>query len=111
MKSLQLVIPQLIVGLKDVGMLFNQSTSKLLQSINSVISRELLRFETLIPGHLEGCSVLDLGCGTYKGAYLDCARVMTNAFVSGTDMTDKQLDVAKRHAHYHMKGKGTIYTV
>jgi len=50
-----------------------------------------------IPPALEGCTVLDLGCGTGRDVYLAAQLVGKNGFVIGVDMTDEQLEVARRH--------------
>ncbi|RME36240.1 MAG: methyltransferase domain-containing protein [Planctomycetota bacterium] len=50
-----------------------------------------------IPPAIEGCTVLDLGCGTGRDAYL-CARLVgPQGRVIGVDMTEAQLEVARRH--------------
>ncbi len=50
-----------------------------------------------IPLALEGCTVLDLGCGSGRDAYLAARLVGPDGFVLGVDMTEEQLDVAQRH--------------
>jgi SAM-dependent methyltransferase len=50
-----------------------------------------------IPPVLEGCTVLDLGCGTGRDVYVASKLVGENGFVIGVDMTDEQLAVARRH--------------
>ena len=50
-----------------------------------------------IPPALEGCTVLDLGCGTGRDVYLASRLVGPDGFVIGVDMTDEQLAVASRH--------------
>lgn len=50
-----------------------------------------------IPPALEGCTVLDLGCGTGRDVYLAAQLVGPAGFVIGVDMTDEQLAVARRH--------------
>lgn len=50
-----------------------------------------------IPAALEGCTVLDLGCGTGRDVYLASQLVGPDGFVIGVDMTDEQLEVARRH--------------
>ncbi len=49
-----------------------------------------------IPYALEGCAVLDLGCGTGRDAYLASRLVGEDGRVIGIDMTDEQLEVAER---------------
>ena len=50
-----------------------------------------------LPPLLEGCSVLDLGCGTGRDAFLAAALVGTHGRVTGIDMTEEQIAVARRH--------------
>ena len=50
-----------------------------------------------IPTAIEGCTVLDLGCGTGRDVYLASRLVGAEGFVIGVDMTDDQLEVARRH--------------
>ena len=54
-----------------------------------------------VPLALEGCTILDLGCGTGRDVYLASALVGENGKVIGVDMTEEQLEVARRHQEYH----------
>lgn len=49
------------------------------------------------PPAIEGCTVLDLGCGTGRDVYVISKIVGENGRVIGVDMTDEQLEVAHRH--------------
>jgi ubiquinone/menaquinone biosynthesis C-methylase UbiE len=53
------------------------------------------------PPALEGRTVLDLGCGAGRDVYLLSKLVGENGRVIGVDMTDEQLEVARRHQDYH----------
>jgi len=55
-----------------------------------------------IPEAVEGRTILDLGCGTGRDVYLASKLAGPNGFVIGIDMTDEQLDVARRHVHSQM---------
>lgn len=55
-----------------------------------------------IPYALEGKTVLDLGCGTGRDCYIASQLVGKEGNVIGVDMTENQLEVAKRHVDYHM---------
>ncbi len=55
-----------------------------------------------IPAVLEGCTVLDLGCGTGRDAYILAQLVGDKGRVIGVDMTDEQLSLARKHQEYHM---------
>ncbi len=50
-----------------------------------------------IPYALEGCTVLDLGCGTGRDTYICSKLVGPNGRAIGVDMTEQQLAVATRH--------------
>lgn len=50
-----------------------------------------------VPPVLEGCTVLDLGCGTGRDVFVISRLVGENGRVIGVDMTDEQLEVARRH--------------
>lgn len=55
---------------------------------------------------LEGKTVLDLGSGSGRDAYILSKLVGPNGKVIGVDMTDEQLTVARRHQEYHQKAFG-----
>ncbi len=59
-----------------------------------------------IPPAIEGCVVLDLGCGAGRDVYIASHLVGSKGFVIGVDMTYEQLEVAKRHIHAHMNKFG-----
>lgn len=59
-----------------------------------------------IPPAIEGCSVLDLGCGSGRDVYLASQLVGPKGFVIGVDMTDEQLEVARRHVNPQMERFG-----
>lgn len=50
-----------------------------------------------IPPALEGCTVVDLGCGVGRDVYILSKLVGPTGRVIGVDMTQSQLEVAKRH--------------
>lgn len=50
-----------------------------------------------IPPALEGCTVVDLGCGVGRDVYILSKLVGPNGKVIGIDMTSSQLEVAERH--------------
>ncbi len=59
-----------------------------------------------IPPCVEGAVVVDLGCGTGRDSFLLSKLVGPTGRVIGVDMTDAQLDVARRHVGYHMEKWG-----
>ena len=50
---------------------------------------------------LNGCTVLDLGCGTGRDAYILSKLVGPTGHVIGLDMTEEQLALAREHIDYH----------
>ena len=50
-----------------------------------------------IPMGLEGCTVLDLGCGTGRDVYILSKLVGERGHVHGVDMTSSQIEIAKKY--------------
>lgn len=59
-----------------------------------------------LPPVLQGCTVLDLGCGAGRDVYLASYLVGQRGRVIGVDMTEEQLEVARRYLDYHRKKFG-----
>lgn len=59
-----------------------------------------------VPEGLDGATVLDLGCGAGADCFIAAQLVGPNGKVIGVDMTDEQLDVARRNVEPHMKNFG-----
>jgi arsenite methyltransferase len=53
------------------------------------------------PPLLEGCRVLDLGCGSGRDVYALAQLVGASGEVVGVDMTDEQLAIAEKHRAAH----------
>ncbi|MGC1953024.1 MAG: methyltransferase domain-containing protein [Gammaproteobacteria bacterium] len=53
------------------------------------------------PLALQGCQVLDLGCGSGRDCYVLAQLVGPSGSVLGVDMTEEQLGVAERHHPWH----------
>uniref|UniRef100_K7F8K2 Arsenite methyltransferase n=1 Tax=Pelodiscus sinensis TaxID=13735 RepID=K7F8K2_PELSI len=60
----------------------------------------------VIPECLETCWILDLGSGSGRDCYMLSKLVGEKGHVTGIDMTDTQVEVAKKHIDYHMKKFG-----
>lgn len=58
------------------------------------------------PPLLEGCRVLDLGCGSGRDVYALAQLVGNSGEVIGVDMTPEQLAVAEQHRAYHAEQFG-----
>lgn len=63
-----------------------------------------------IPDAVEGCHVLDLGCGTGRDAYVLAQLVGKDGHVTGVDMTDEQLRVAQETQAWHAERFGFANT-
>jgi arsenite methyltransferase len=59
-----------------------------------------------LPPALDGMTVLDLGCGSGRDAYLLSSLVGEHGRVIGVDMTAQQLEVAERHRAFHAQAFG-----
>lgn len=53
------------------------------------------------PPLLEGCRILDLGCGSGRDVYALAQLVGATGSVLGVDMTEEQLAVARKHQTFH----------
>lgn len=58
------------------------------------------------PPLLEGCRILDLGCGSGRDVYALAQLVGATGSVVGVDMTEEQLAIAKRHQDFHTQQFG-----
>jgi SAM-dependent methyltransferase len=70
---------------------------RILDLIDPEIKERFYGCGSPLPQAVDGRTVLDLGCGTGRDVYI-CSRLVGPAGrVIGVDMTDEQLDVARRH--------------
>ncbi|KAF1394814.1 hypothetical protein PFLUV_G00005050 [Perca fluviatilis] len=60
----------------------------------------------VVPECLEGCRILDLGSGSGRDCYMLSQLVGEKGHVTGIDMTEDQLDIARTYVDYHMKEFG-----
>lgn len=60
----------------------------------------------VVPEKLEGCRVLDLGCGSGRDVYALSQLVGAGGEVIGVDMTPEQLEVARAHVVWHAERYG-----
>ena len=78
----------------------------LLKNIHSTVKDRFYGCGSPIPPAAKGCTVLDLGCGTGRDAYILSQVVGEDGQVIGVDMTDEQLTVANEHIDWHMEKFG-----
>ena len=79
---------------------------KVLSSIHDEVLVKYYGCGLVAPELLAGMRILDLGSGSGRDAYALSALVGESGYVVGVDMTDEQLDVAKRHVDYHAEQFG-----
>ncbi|XP_039593293.1 arsenite methyltransferase-like [Polypterus senegalus] len=60
----------------------------------------------VVPECLEGCRVLDLGCGAGRDCFLLSQLVGEEGHVTGIDMTEEQIAVAQKYVDYHAEKFG-----
>ncbi|XP_040003295.1 arsenite methyltransferase isoform X2 [Xiphias gladius] len=60
----------------------------------------------VVPECLEGCRILDLGSGSGRDCYMLSQLVGEKGHVTGIDMTEDQLEVARTYVDYHMQQFG-----
>lgn len=77
----------------DVPALYRE----ILKEIDPEITERFYGCGSPIPSALEGCTVLDLGCGTGRDTFLCSKLVGPGGRVIGLDMTEEQLTVGRRH--------------
>ena len=78
----------------------------LLRNVHETVQERFYGCGSPLPLAAEGCTVLDLGCGTGRDAFLLSQIVGERGRVIGVDMTDEQLAVATRHLDWHMERFG-----
>ncbi|HSR49480.1 MAG TPA: methyltransferase domain-containing protein [Acidobacteriota bacterium] len=60
----------------------------------------------VVPDVLEGTRILDLGSGSGRDCYVLSRLVGESGSVVGVEMTDQQIEVARRHVDYHAQKFG-----
>jgi ubiquinone/menaquinone biosynthesis C-methylase UbiE len=82
----------------------------LLGNIHSDVLDRYYGCGLVAPLKLEGCRVLDLGCGTGRDVYALAQLVGASGEVVGVDMTDEQLEVARKYQDHHSEKFGFANT-
>ena len=76
-----------------------------LQYVNDEIKMKYYGCGSPIPHELDGLKALDVGCGTGRDVYILSRLVGEQGLAYGVDMTENQLNVAKKH----IKGQMDIF--
>ena len=85
---------------------FPEPMKSIIKNIEPEILDKFYGCGSPLPPLLEGCRVLDLGSGTGRDVYIASALVGEQGFVTGVDMTDEQLNVARKYKDAQMKRFG-----
>ncbi|XP_022611284.1 arsenite methyltransferase [Seriola dumerili] len=79
------------------------------QALNKVHHEVTARYYgcgLVVPECLEGCRILDLGSGSGRDCYMLSQLVGEKGHVTGIDMTEGQLEVARTYVDHHMQEFG-----
>jgi arsenite methyltransferase len=79
---------------------------KLVSQVHPEVRERFYGCGVPIPPALEGATVLDLGCGAGRDAYVLSQLVGEEGRVIGVDMTPEQLEAAERHRQWHAESFG-----
>jgi arsenite methyltransferase len=85
---------------------FDEPMKSIVKNIEPEILDKFYGCGSPLPPLLNGCNVLDLGSGTGHDVYIAAALAGEDGFVTGVDMTDEQLDIARKHKDAQMKRFG-----
>ncbi|HXP97566.1 MAG TPA: methyltransferase domain-containing protein [Telmatospirillum sp.] len=78
----------------------------ILDNIDNEILEKFYGCGSPISSALDGCTILDLGCGSGRDVYLTSALVGPRGFVIGVDMTEEPLILARAHQQSQAKRFG-----
>lgn len=81
---------------------------KIMGEINDEVLSRFYGCGSPLPPLLEGLTVLDLGCGSGRDAFVASRLAGPMGSIIGVDMTEKQLDVARRNVSSQMARFGYI---
>jgi ubiquinone/menaquinone biosynthesis C-methylase UbiE len=91
--------------LKTTACSFNESIplkiQTLLNSIHPEVKEKFYGCGLITPEAIEGAHILDLGSGSGRDSFVLSALAGKNGKVVGIDMTQEQINVAKKHKKYH----------
>ncbi|MBU0681989.1 MAG: methyltransferase domain-containing protein [Proteobacteria bacterium] len=78
------------------------SIKAVLQEINEEVMSRFYGCGAPLPPVLDGCTVLDLGCGSGRDAFIASRLAGPDGYVIGVDMTEEQLVIARRNLDSQM---------
>lgn len=71
------------------------------QNIHDAIKNSYYGCGLVVPDAIDSCQILDLGCGTGLDVYILSQMVGEDGSITGLDMTEEQLSVARQHINWH----------
>lgn len=86
--------------------IFPEPMKTIIKNIEPEILDKFYGCGSPLPPLLEGCRVLDLGSGSGRDVYIASRLVGEQGLVTGIDMTDEQLNVARKYKDVQMKRFG-----
>ena len=84
----------------------NSYPKKYYQNIHEEIKNSYYGCGLVVPDAIENCKILDLGCGTGLDVYILSQMVGAQGSVTGLDMTEEQLLVARKYESWHCERFG-----
>ncbi|KAJ8001864.1 hypothetical protein DPEC_G00173830 [Dallia pectoralis] len=77
-----------------------------LEKVHPEVTARYYGCGVVVPPCLEGCRLLDLGSGSGRDCYMLSQLVGEHGHVTGIDMTEDQLAVARKYSDHHMQEFG-----
>ena len=77
-----------------------------ISNINPEVISKYYGCGLVVPQGIEGLKVLDLGCGSGRDVYLLSQLVGPHGSVIGVDITQEQLNTARKYCNYHQEKFG-----
>uniref|UniRef100_A0A3B1IS31 Arsenite methyltransferase n=1 Tax=Astyanax mexicanus TaxID=7994 RepID=A0A3B1IS31_ASTMX len=79
---------------------------KALEDVHPDVTAKYYGCGLVVPECVEGCRLLDLGCGSGRDCYMLSRLVGRSGHITGVDMTEDQLESARKYVEYHMERFG-----
>lgn len=79
---------------------------KALQNVHEEVTLRYYGCGLVLPERLKNCWILDLGSGSGRDCYALSQLVGEKGHITGIDMTESQVEVAKKYVDYHMEKFG-----
>ncbi|KAM3615584.1 uncharacterized protein V6R79_004382 [Siganus canaliculatus] len=83
-----------------------KSVREALDLVHPDVSKRFFGCGLPFPSKLAGCKVLDLGSGSGRDCYAFSKLVGENGYVTGVDMTESLVTLARQYLEYHQKTFG-----